>query len=51
MGMKAKGVFWAVAGFLHRQSFGIAILVCAAAAFAFPSAFTEWGGVKPRRVE
>ena len=32
--------------FLRRQSFGIAILACAAIAFAFPSAFTEWGGVK-----
>ena len=44
--MRAKSVFWAVAGFLHRQLFGIAILACAAVAFAFPSAFTEWGGVK-----
>ena len=26
--------------------FGLAILVCAAVSFAFPSAFTEWGGVK-----
>ena len=32
--------------FLRRQAFGIAILACAAVAFAFPSAFTEWGGVK-----
>lgn len=31
---------------LKRQSFGIAILACAAAAFSFPSAFTQWGGVK-----
>ena len=31
---------------LRRQLFGIAILLCAAVAFAFPSAFTEWGGVK-----
>jgi len=31
---------------LRRQLFGIAILVCAAAAFTFPVAFTEWGGVK-----
>ena len=44
--MKAKVVFWALAGFLRRQLFGIAILACAAVAFAFPSAFTEWGGVK-----
>lgn len=26
--------------------FGLAILACAAVSFAFPSAFTEWGGVK-----
>ena len=26
--------------------FGLAILVCAAVSFAFPSAFTEWGGVE-----
>lgn len=32
--------------FLRRQLFGIMILVCAAAAFTFPSAFREWGGVK-----
>lgn len=32
--------------FLRRQAFGIAILACAAVAFAFPSAFAEWGGVK-----
>ena len=44
--MDAKAVFWAVARFLRRQLFGIAILACAAVAFAFPSAFTEWGGVK-----
>ena len=44
--MKAKTVFGALFGFLRRQSFGIAILACAAVAFAFPSAFTEWGGVK-----
>ncbi|MBR2065570.1 MAG: bile acid:sodium symporter family protein, partial [Kiritimatiellae bacterium] len=31
---------------LRRQAFGLAILACAALAFAFPSAFTEWGGVK-----
>ena len=44
--MKAKVVLLALAGFLRRQLFGIAILACAAVAFAFPSAFTEWGGVK-----
>ena len=32
--------------FLRRQTFGLAVLACAAVAFAFPSAFTEWGGVK-----
>ena len=31
---------------LGRQTFGIAILVCAAIAFAFPQAFKTWGGVK-----
>ena len=35
-----------LARFLRRQAFGIAILACAAVAFAFPSAFMEWGGVK-----
>ena len=29
-----------------KAVFGIAILACAAVAFAFPSAFIEWGGVK-----
>ncbi len=32
--------------FLRRQAFGIAVLACAAVAFAFPSAFKEWNGVK-----
>ena len=32
--------------FLKKQMFGLAILACAAVSFAFPSAFTEWGGVK-----
>ena len=31
---------------LRRQAFGIAILVCAATAFAFPAVFKEWCGVK-----
>ena len=31
---------------VKRQGFGIAILACAAVAFAFPAAFDEWGGVK-----
>ena len=33
-------------GLLRSQSFGIAILACAAVSFAFPAAFTSWGGVK-----
>ena len=36
----------AVFAFLRRQAFGIAVLACAAVAFAFPSAFKEWNGVK-----
>ena len=32
--------------FMRKQMFGLAILACAAISFAFPSAFTEWGGVK-----
>ena len=39
----AKGVF---ARLLREHLFGISILACAAIAFAFPSAFMEWGGVK-----
>ena len=31
---------------LKRQSFGLAILACAAVSFAFPSCFDTWGGVK-----
>ncbi len=31
---------------LKRQGFGIAVLLCAAAAFSFPGCFVEWGGVK-----
>ena len=31
---------------LKGQAFGVAILLCAAVSFAFPSAFVEWGGVK-----
>lgn len=31
---------------VKANGFGIAILLCAAISFAFPSAFTEWGGVK-----
>ena len=32
--------------FLKGQAFGLAILACAAVAFAWPGAFTSWGGVK-----
>ena len=31
---------------LRKQSFGLAILACAAVSFAFPSCFDTWGGVK-----
>ena len=46
--MQAKGdtAIGCVLAFLRRQAFGIAVLACAAVAFAFPSAFKEWGGVK-----
>ena len=37
-----RGTFAAV----RRQAFGIAVLASAAVAFAFPSAFDEWEGVK-----
>ena len=36
--------------FLRRNSFGLAILVCAAVSFAFPAAFTSWYGVKLTRL-
>lgn len=32
--------------FFRSQAFGLTILACAALAFSFPAAFTEWGGVK-----
>ena len=35
-----------ILGILRRQAFGLAILACAALAFSFPAAFTEWVGVK-----
>ena len=35
-----------VVAVIKGQAFGISILVCAAVALAFPSAFVEWGGVK-----
>ena len=31
---------------IRANAFGLAILACAAVSFAFPSAFTSWGGVK-----
>ena len=31
---------------VRSQAFGLTILACAALAFSFPAAFTEWGGVK-----
>jgi len=44
--MKFRLAYRAALAFLRRQAFGLAILACAAVAFAFPSAFTEWFGVK-----
>ena len=35
-----------VLGLLRRQSFGLAILACAAVSFSFPEAFDSWFGVK-----
>ena len=35
-----------VASALRGQAFGIAVLLCAAVAIAFPGAFISWGGVK-----
>ena len=32
--------------FLRSNAFGLAILACAAVSFAFPAAFTSWGGFK-----
>lgn len=32
--------------FFRSNAFGLAILACAAVSFAFPSAFTSWGGIK-----
>ena len=31
---------------IKRQAFGLSVLACAAAAYAFPGAFISWGGVK-----
>jgi len=41
-----KRFLFILLGFLRRQAFGIAILASAGVAFAFPSAFDTWGGVK-----
>ena len=35
-----------IAKAIRGNSFGLAILACAAVSFAFPSAFISWGGVK-----
>jgi BASS family bile acid:Na+ symporter len=35
-----------IMSFFKKQAFGVAILACAAAAFAWPGAFKAWGGVK-----
>ncbi len=35
-----------VVKFLRANAFGLAILLCAAVSFTFPSAFETWGGVK-----
>lgn len=32
--------------FLRSNAFGLSILACAAVSFAFPGAFTSWGGVR-----
>ena len=41
-----KRAFGTMLVFLRRQAFGIAVLASAGVAFAFPSAFDTWGGVK-----
>ena len=45
---KQKFYGWLVQliGSLRRQVFGLSVLACAAVAYAFPSAFIEWRGVK-----
>ena len=45
-GVKKRGAKGVIVRLLREHLFGISILACAAIAFAFPSAFTEWGGVK-----
>ena len=46
MGDKKSGAKGVIVRLLREHLFGISILACAAIAFAFPSAFMEWGGVK-----
>ena len=43
MGDKKSGAKGVIVRLLREHLFGISILACAAIAFAFPSAFTEWG--------
>ena len=43
---RAEGFIMTILRILRRQAFGLAVLACAAIAFSFPEAFTEWGGVK-----
>ena len=44
--MEHKSLIQALFTLIRRQAFGIAVLASAGIAFAFPSAFKEWGGVK-----
>ena len=46
MRMEHKSLIQALLTLIRRQAFGIAVLASAGVAFAFPSAFKEWGGVK-----
>ena len=46
MRMEHKSLIQALFTLIRRQAFGIAVLASAGIAFAFPSAFKEWGGVK-----
>ena len=43
IGEKKSGAKGVIVRLLREHLFGISILACAAIAFAFPSAFTEWG--------
>ncbi len=46
MRMEHKTPIRVLFALIRRQAFGIAVLASAGVAFAFPSAFKEWGGVK-----